>query len=150
MNRINHTDHIMRILTFANRKGGVSKTSSVWAIGACLAHAGYRVLLIDADSQGNLTRCLPIVSPDKSLTMLIENDSTLAQVMQPIGEKLWVVTSTESLVAAEKALGSDISYPFLFKNALDGLDRLVDYVLIDTPPTPNSPLTLAEIGRAHV
>ncbi|MDF7814952.1 ParA family protein [Hymenobacter sp. YC55] len=135
----------MQILTMANRKGGTGKSTSVWAIGQCLAHAGHRVLLVDADAQRNLTRCLPLVNADKHLTNVVNGTATLVDVMQPVGERLWLVAATDSLVAAEKVLGADMAYPMLFKNSLDGLDKLVDYVLIDTPPSPNSPLSVAAL-----
>ncbi|WP_375437798.1 ParA family protein [uncultured Hymenobacter sp.] len=135
----------MQILTMANRKGGTGKSTSVWAIGQCLARAGYRVLLVDADAQRNLTRCLPLVSADKHLTSVINGSATLVDVMQSVGERLWLVAATDSLVAAEKVLGADMAYPMLFKNSLDGLENLVDYVLIDTPPSPNSPLSVAAL-----
>ncbi len=142
---IKHRWNKMQILTMANRKGGTGKSTSVWAIGQCLAHAGHRVLLVDADAQRNLTRCLPIVGADKHLTSVVNGTASLVDVMQAVGEKLWLVAATDSLVAAEKVLGADMAYPMLFKNSLEGLENLFDYVLIDTPPSPNSPLSVAAL-----
>lgn len=133
----------MQLLTFANRKGGVGKSTSVWAVAHCLANAGSRVLMVDCDPQRNLTMCLPQVAKDKSLTQIAEGSASLAEMMQPIGERLWLVAATESLTAAEKVLGADMAYPMLFRNALDGLEGNIDYVLFDTSPSPNSPLALA-------
>ncbi len=134
----------MHILTFANRKGGVAKSTSVWAVGHCLAHQfGKRVLLVDCDPQRNLTMCLPTVGKERHLAQVAEGKATLAQVMQPVGERLWLAQASEPLAAAEKILGADIAYPMLFRNNLDGLDSLVDYIIFDTSPSPNSPLALA-------
>ncbi|WP_167855713.1 ParA family protein [Hymenobacter fodinae] len=135
----------MEIFTFALRKGGTGKSTSAWAVGHCLAQAGHRVLLIDADGQANLTRCLPAVAPDKGLTRVIDHKATLLEVMQPVGPNLWLVAADESLVVAEKGLGADLAYPLLFKKALKNLAAHIDYVLIDSPPSPNSPLTVAAL-----
>ncbi|SDY96165.1 ParA family protein [Hymenobacter psychrophilus] len=135
----------MEVYSFANRKGGVSKTSSVWAVGQLLAQAGQRVLLIDADAQASLTRCLPVVDSTKSLAAVMDSKAQLLDVMQQVGEKLWLVAATEELVVAEKVLGADLAYPLFFKKAFKGLNKLVDYVLIDTPPAPSSPLTVAAL-----
>jgi len=140
----------MQLLTFANRKGGVAKSTSAWAVGHSLAHAGSRVLLIDCDPQRNLTMCLPTVSKEKNLTQVAEGNASLAEVMQPVGERLWLVAATESLTAAEKVLGADMAYPMLFRNALDGLAALVDYVIFDTSPSPNSPLALAAMTASDI
>jgi chromosome partitioning protein len=135
----------MEIYTFALRKGGTGKSTSAWAVGHCMAQAGHRVLLVDADSQANLTRCLPAVAPDKTLTQVIDHKATLLEVMQPVGPNLWLVAADESLVVAEKGLGADLAYPLLFKKALKNLAAHIDYVLIDSPPSPNSPLTVAAL-----
>ncbi|MGY2134409.1 ParA family protein [Hymenobacter sp. HD11105] len=135
----------MEIYTFALRKGGTGKSTSAWAVGHCMAQAGHRVLLVDADSQANLTRCLPAVAPAKNLSQVIDHKATLLEVMQPVGPNLWLVAADESLVVAEKGLGADLAYPLLFKKALKNLAAHIDYVLIDSPPSPNSPLTVAAL-----
>ncbi|WP_133271032.1 ParA family protein [Hymenobacter radiodurans] len=108
-------------------------------MGHCMAQAGHRVLLVDADSQANLTRCLPAVAPTKNLTQVIDHKATLLDVMQPVGPNLWLVAADESLVVAEKGLGADLAYPLLFKKALKNLAAHIDYVLIDSPPAPIPP-----------
>lgn len=138
----------MEIFTFALRKGGTGKSTSAWAVGHCLAHAGHRVLLVDADSQANLTRCLPAVATEKSLTQVIDNKATLLDVMQPVANNLWLVAANESLVVAEKGLGADLAYPLLFKKAIKNLAAHIDYILIDSPPSPNSPLTIAALAAS--
>ncbi|GGF27984.1 ParA family protein [Hymenobacter cavernae] len=135
----------MEVFTFALRKGGTGKTTSVWAVGNCLAQSGYRVLMVDADAQANLTRCLPPVDYSQNLTLVVDGKATLPDVMKPVGNNLWLVAATESLVVAEKVLGADLAYPLLLKKAIKGLAKHIDYVLIDSPPSPNSPLTIAAL-----
>jgi chromosome partitioning protein len=139
----------MRIITFSNRKGGVAKTTSAWAVANCLAQQGKRTLLVDCDPQMNLTQCLPVHSVAKSLTQVIDGSvASLADVMQPLSENLWTVPAASSLAAAEKALGQNTKYALILRNALEGLTTKVDYVVFDTSPTPNSPLALAAIMAA--
>jgi chromosome partitioning protein len=139
----------MRTITFANRKGGVAKTTSAWAVGECLAQAGSRVLLVDCDPQMNLTQCLPSVDLSRSLTQVIDGlGAGLATVMQPVRPNLWLVPAAPTLAAAEKVLGADAMYALVLRNALDGLAGQVDYVIFDTNPSPNSPLALAALTAA--
>lgn len=139
----------MKIIAFANRKGGVAKTTSAWAVGSCLARAGSKVLLVDCDPQMNLTQCLPEVDPMKSLTQVIEGSCpNLADAMQRVGHHLWLVPAAPSLAAAEKVLGADAMYALVLRNALGSLASQVDYVLFDTSPSPSSPLALAALTAA--
>lgn len=139
----------MRVITFSNRKGGVAKTTSAWAVANCLAHKGNRTLLVDCDPQMNLTQCLPVSSLTNSLTQVVDGSvANLVEVMQPIHKNLWAVPAAASLAAAEKALGRNKNYALVLRNALAELDAQIDYVVFDTSPTPNSPLALAAIMAA--
>jgi chromosome partitioning protein len=142
---LSNIGNIMQILTFTNRKGGTGKSTSAWAVAHCLAHAGHQVLLIDADPQMNLTQALPSVAQDKSLTQVLDGKLTLAQAMQSVEANLWLIPAAPSLAAAEKLLGTDAMYPLAFKNLMDDLRKLVDYVIFDTGPSPNSALAMAAI-----
>lgn len=139
----------MNVITFANRKGGVAKTTSAWAVGECLVHAGNKVLLVDCDPQMNLTQCLPEVDLTRSLTQVIDGlGASLVDVMQPIRDNLWLVPAAPTLAAAEKVLGADAMYALVLRNAMEGLADQVDYLIFDTNPSPNSPLALAAITAA--
>jgi chromosome partitioning protein len=127
----------MNVITFANRKGGVAKTTSAWAVGECLAHAGNKVLLVDCDPQMNLTQCLPEVDLTRSLTQVIDGlGASLVDVMQPIRNNLWLVPAAPTLAAAEKVLGADAMYALVLRNAMEGLAAQVDYLIFDTNPSP--------------
>jgi len=139
----------MNVITFANRKGGVAKTTSAWAVGECLAHAGNKVLLVDCDPQMNLTQCLPEADLTRSLTQVIDGlGASLVDVMQPVRDNLWLVPAAPTLAAAEKVLGADAMYALVLRNAMEGLADQVDYLIFDTNPSPNSPLALAAITAA--
>lgn len=135
----------MQILTIANRKGGVGKTTSAWAIAHALSNRGYRTLLVDCDPQRNLSLILPQLPADKHIGLVASGESTLAEAMQPVGPYLWLVQATEAIVAAEKVLGTQMDYIMVLKNALVGLEGHMDYVLFDTSPSPHSPLAVAAL-----
>ena len=88
---------LMQVLTIANRKGGVGKTTSAWAIAHALANRGCRTLLVDCDPQRNLSLILPQLPIDKHIGLVANGEATLAQVMQPVGAHLWLVQATEAI-----------------------------------------------------
>jgi chromosome partitioning protein len=135
----------MQILTIANRKGGVGKTTSAWAIAHALSNRGHRTLLVDCDPQRNLSLILPQLPADKHIGLVASGEATLAEAMQPVGPHLWLVQATEAIVAAEKVLGTQMDYIMVLKNALAGLEEQMDYVLFDTSPSPHSPLAVAAL-----
>ena len=135
----------MQIITVANRKGGVGKTTSAWAIAHSLAHRGQRTLLVDCDPQRNLSLILPQLPPDKHIALVANGDATLAEAMQPVAPHLWLVQATEAIVAAEKVLGAQMDYVMVLKNALAGLEEQMDFVVFDTSPSPHSPLAAAAL-----
>lgn len=135
----------MQILTVANRKGGVGKTTSAWAIAHSLANRGYRTLLVDCDPQRNLSLILPQLPAEKHIGLVASSDATLAEVMEPVGSQLWLVQATEAIVAAEKVLGTQMDYIMVLKNSLAGLEEKMDYVIFDTSPSPHSPLAAAAL-----
>lgn len=135
----------MHILTIANRKGGVGKTTSAWAIAHSLAHRGHRTLLVDCDPQRNLSLILPQLPADKHIGLVASGEATLAEVMQQVGPQLWLVQATEAIVAAEKVLGTQMDYITVLRNALDGLEAQMDYIVFDTSPSPHSPLAAAAL-----
>jgi len=135
----------MHILSIANRKGGVGKTTSAWAIAQSLSYRGNRTLLVDCDPQRNLTLILPQLPPDKHIGQVATGEASLLEAMQPVGPNLWLVQATEVIVAAEKVLGTQMDYIMILKNALADLYKYIDYVIFDTSPSPHSPLAAAAL-----
>lgn len=134
----------MEKITFANRKGGVGKTTSVWAVGHALAHLGYRVLFVDCDPQCNLSMALPEVAAGQHLGLAIRDGRPLAEAIVQVGPNTSLVQATSELTAVEKMLGTDMDYPFALRTALATLPPdAYDYVLFDTSPSPHSPLAVA-------
>lgn len=136
-----------RILTVANQKGGVGKTTTTVNIAAGLAAAGLQVLVVDIDPQGNASTALGVdhrAEVDSIYDVLI-NDVPLAEVVAPCPDldNLICAPATIHLAGAEIELVSLVAREQRLRRALeayakrreeDGLPRL-DYVLIDCPPS---------------
>lgn len=132
-----------RIVSVANQKGGVGKTTTAINVGAALAATGLKVLLIDLDPQGNASTGLGIEQEDRKLSTydLILNDTTLEQVSVQVDvPNLWVCPATTDLSSADLELVSTARRVFLMRDALrnqDVADLGFDYILIDCPPSLN-------------
>ena len=133
-----------RILTIANQKGGVGKTTTAVNIAASMALAGLNVLLIDLDMQGNASTALGVAHEEGepgTYDVLIDEAPIADLTVAAEGfESLWVLPATIDLAGAERELGSrddDSQWPFRLQRALTdylaGHD--IDYVFIDCPPS---------------
>lgn len=124
-----------KIITFANQKGGVGKTTSAHIVSIGIAKKGYKVLACDLDPQANLTSVLG-VDPDGDIVSiydLFEGDCDITDA----------IVSTDSgvdlLVGSLMLSGADRKYSatgdeYKLKEALDGIKDNYDYIIIDTPP----------------
>ena len=133
-----------RILTIANQKGGVGKTTTAVNIAASMALAGLNVLLIDLDMQGNASTALGVAHEEGepgTYDVLIDEVPIADLTVAAEGfESLWVLPATIDLAGAERELGSrddDAQWPFRLQRALAQYiaDHDVDYIFIDCPPS---------------
>lgn len=127
-----------KIISFANQKGGVGKTTSAVNIAASLGVLGYRVLLIDLDPQGNATSGLGIIKKSLKLTAfdLLTTPASVAEVAQPTKfDNLTVIPTQTTLARAEFDLGSTENGEFVMKNKLAAVRDSYDYIIIDCPPS---------------
>jgi chromosome partitioning protein len=130
----------MKIISIANRKGGVGKTTTAINIATALSAIDKRVLVIDFDPQGNATTSLGIgktknkySSYDVLIGRVAANDAIIHTSM----ERFDVIPSSPDLAAAEVELVGQRKREFFLKNALSKLVGNYDYVLIDCPPSLN-------------
>ena len=130
-----------RIITVANQKGGVGKTTSAVNIAAAIALAGHSVLVIDMDPQGNASTALGAVHHEgtPSVYEVLSGDATLAEVIQECPEipGLWTAPATIDLAGAEIELVAQVAREYRLARAIDALlaVRPFDYVLLDCPPS---------------
>lgn len=137
-----------KTITIVNQKGGVGKTTTTFNLGACLAQAGKKVLLVDMDQQGNLTYCMGHESPD-------EVKATIAQLMlqyiaideeecriddyifhRHIGDiSLDYMTCNVEMASVETALVNAMQREQILKLILEEVKSRYDYILLDCGPS---------------
>jgi chromosome partitioning protein len=129
-----------RIISIANRKGGVGKTTTVINLGVALAQMKQKVLLIDIDPQGALSAGLGIDASDLDetiYTILMDNDFPANQVISPVQAYLDLIPANADLSAAEIELIPEIRRELVLRRVLEPLKSWYDFVLIDCPPSLN-------------
>ncbi|MGV3487734.1 MAG: ParA family protein [Tuberibacillus sp.] len=126
------------ILSVANQKGGVGKTTTSVNLSACLAYMGKKVLLIDIDPQGNATSGVGIEKGDveECVYNILVEDINPEEVIRPTDvEGLDIIPSTIQLAGAEIELVPTISREVRLSRALEMVKDKYDYIIIDCPPS---------------
>ena len=127
-----------KVISLANQKGGVGKTTTSVNLSACLAFLGRKVLLIDTDPQGNTTSGVGINKDEIKgcIYDVLIDDINVYDVVRPTKvENLFIVPATISLAGAEIELVSTISREVRLKHALQHIKLDYDYIIIDCPPS---------------
>jgi len=125
-------------IAVANQKGGVGKTTTAVNLAAVIANWGHRVLLVDADPQGNATSGVGIQrgSFRRGLYHTIVLDEPIAAIAMPTSiPSLSVVPSNKDLAGAEIELVEVDHREFRLKQALAAVEANYDYIIIDCPPS---------------
>jgi chromosome partitioning protein len=135
----------LRILTVANQKGGVGKTTTTVNLAAALSMGGLKVVVIDLDPQGNASTALGVEHQDNAgIYEVLMGDSTMSKVIQKVAgfPSLECVSSNTSLAQAEIELVPMVAREMRLKEAIEELvtDRAtsgetIDYIFIDCPPS---------------
>ena len=126
-----------RVISIANQKGGVGKTTTAVNLSTILAKKGKKVMLIDADPQGNASSGLGLEKDvENSLYDVLINDVDIKETLQDSCMKtLKVCPSNMDLAGAEVELVSQMSREQRLKEKLDTIKDEFDYVIIDCPPS---------------
>ncbi len=130
----------VRIIAVANQKGGVGKTTTAINLSACLAEAGKKVLIIDADPQGNSTSGLGFEKNEIENTIyeiLLDEIKIQDAVLNTCVENLQILPSNINLSGAEIELIGRDKREYILSNAVDIIKNNYDFIIIDCPPSLN-------------
>lgn len=124
-----------KVISIVNHKGGVGKTTTTINLGKALAISGFKVLLVDFDSQGNTSQCFGEYAPEVQVI-----DAILDNIDMPIieiEENFYLSPSNIKMAYRETDLVNSIGNEKRLRNKLNQINEQFDYILIDCPPALN-------------
>lgn len=122
-----------KIISVANQKGGVGKTTTAWALVTGLKERGYKVLAVDIDPQSNLSYVMQADEQRNALYEVLKSKIKAQEAVQKTKQGD-IIPSTLMLAGADMEF-TNVGREYILKNALKALEPMYDYIIIDTPPT---------------
>jgi len=142
------------IISIANQKGGVGKTTTAINLASAISLAGKKVLLIDLDPQGNSTMSYleGRETLNRSTFNWFNDETTLASevILKTNCKGLHIAPATLELAKIEQQLQGDLEAPYYLKDVLSNLGKQYDIMIIDTPPTLGLLTVNALVASTHL
>lgn len=127
-----------KIIAVTNQKGGVGKTTTSINISAALAYLGYKVLLVDVDSQANASTGVGVYKGDAKRTifdLLVDDVEPKSAILATSEENLYLIPSSQELSGIDALIMSDKKREFKLKEKLELVKDDYDFILVDCPPS---------------
>ncbi len=121
-------------IIFLNQKGGVGKTTTAVNVGSALAREGYKVLLVDLDSQGNLSSAVSADTSRPGIYEILAGEADLSAVQTTPVDGLFCLSGGINMAGLAIELVDEDNREFFLKNALSSFDDKYDYIFADCPP----------------
>lgn len=125
------------VLSIANEKGGVAKTTTALSLGGAMVELGYKVLMVDLDPQSNLSLslgCEPEYDHPSFINLVMENLPPDKVIIPTEIERLYLLPSNKEIGLAERLMPARSGYETLLKNTLKSFEDRFDFVILDCPP----------------
>ena len=123
-----------KIIAFANQKGGVGKTTTAVNVGSALAKEGFKVLLVDLDSQGNMSSAVSADTSRPGIYEILAGEADFSAVQTTPVDGLFCLSGGINMAGLAVELVDEDNREFFLKNALASFDDKFDYIFADCPP----------------
>lgn len=127
----------MKTITIANEKGGVGKTTTAQQLSIGLAKKGFKVLVVDLDSQRNLSSTLNDSGQQINRVYDLMTGEDIKNCIYKTNQNVFIIYGDDRIANAEKIF-VEVDSPYILKEKLEEVKDLFDYCIIDTPPKSKS------------